>query len=356
MDSTGSFTHTRNVGNIYDDAGNTFKSLCHQPYDCFPIPFPQLTNPAERCDISETVDENLPSFRKITREDMPEIMRYLRLEKSRSTDFSYGGVLMWVDYYSYEYSIFRDTLFIKGVMETQRGIPVFSLPLGALPLKEAVDIVKRYCRREGIRPVFSAVPEEDCREMIRLSPKAIEEMPEIADYLYESESLAYLRGKKNGKKRNHVNQFLSAYPEWSLEPLTAINIAEAYRLMDLYDLESDNNESAIAERALTRRVLSMIKEGDKEFKGALLKAGAENCAFTVGDVKGDTLFVHIEKALREYPGSYETINKEFARRMLESHPELRYINREDAAGDEGLRRAKESYHPVALIRKFNVRF
>ena len=100
----------------------------------------------------------------------------------------------------------------------------------------------------------------------------------------------------------------------------------------------------------------MFATSPGEMHGAILMAEGKPCAVTVGDVKGDTLFVHIEKALREFPGSYEMINKAFAARMLELHPALRYVNREDDAGDEGLRQAKESYHPVDILKKYNVIF
>ena len=66
--------------------------------------------------------------------------------------------------------------------------------------------------------------------------------------------------------------------------------------------------------------------------------------------------IHIEKMNHEVAGAGETINKLFAAEMLHRHPGLRYINREDDAGDPGLRYAKESYHPLRLLRKFNVRF
>lgn len=299
---------------------------------------------------------DMPEFRKITKQDMTEIMRYLKLEKGRSTDFSYGGILMWVDYYKYEFSIYRNTLFIKGVVETERGIPAFTLPLGELPLNESVKILKKYCRDKNMELLISAVPEDAYDDMLALSPISVEEIPEISDYIYDSESLAYLKGKKNGKKRNHVNQFINTYPEWKLVNLTKDNIAEAFGFMDKFDLEGDDNESAIAERRMTREVLKMIEEGDSVFIGAMLYAGDEVCGITIGDLKGDTLYVHIEKALREYPGSYEMINKEFAKYIVESYPQIKYINREDDTGDEGLRRAKESYHPIKLLKKYTVRF
>ena len=72
--------------------------------------------------------------------------------------------------------------------------------------------------------------------------------------------------------------------------------------------------------------------------------------FSIGDIKGDTLYVHIEKATRNTNGSYEAVNKAFASRMLELHPELVYVNREDDGGDEGLRQAKRSYHPIEVLK------
>lgn len=78
--------------------------------------------------------------------------------------------------------------------------------------------------------------------------------------------------------------------------------------------------------------------------------------FTAAEIIGDTLIIHIEKMDHEVAGAGETINKLFAAEMLHRHPQLRYINREDDAGDPGLRYAKESYHPLRLLRKFNVRF
>ncbi|MCM1475056.1 MAG: phosphatidylglycerol lysyltransferase domain-containing protein [Muribaculaceae bacterium] len=298
----------------------------------------------------------LPPFRSITVSDMPKIWKYLEREKGRTTDFSYGGVLMWVDYYNYEFCIYKDTLFIKGVLEDHRDIPAFSLPVGKLPLAESIWLLRKQCQKEGIPLYMSAVPEHALEELEKLHPCHIKEIPDISDYIYEAESLAYLQGKKNGKKRNHVNKFISTYPNWELEELTDENANEALGFMDKYDREGDDNESATSERRLTRRVIEMIASGEKGFSGGILKANGQTCAITIGDIKGDTLFIHIEKALREYHGAYEMINKEFASKMIELHPGIRYINREDDAGDEGLRKAKLSYHPCAMLRKYNVQF
>ncbi|MBD5307190.1 MAG: DUF2156 domain-containing protein [Bacteroides sp.] len=301
-------------------------------------------------------EERLEEFRPVTRQDMPRIWSILHGEKGRTTDFSYGGLLMWVNYFNYEFAILKNTLFIRGLVENDRETPAFSLPVGELPLSESIPMIKDYCRRKGMKCELSAVPEYAMQELSLLSPSYTEELTDWADYLYDAEPLATLKGKKMSKKRNHVNRFNALYPEWTLEDMTPGNASEAMDFMDIFDLEGDNTRMAISERHLTRELIGHVMAGDNELKGALLKVGGQVAAFTIGDIKGDTLFVHVEKATRNIEGSYEKINQAFAARMMERYPQIRFINREDDAGDEGLRKAKESYHPVEKLKKYNVIF
>lgn len=297
------------------------------------------------------------NFKTVEHDDMPLLMSYLNLAPGRTTDFSYAGLLMWVDLFKYEFAILNDTLFIKGRVESDISKVAFSLPIGQLPLDYSVAILKEYCKLNDFPLVFSAIPEESLEEFTSLNPKSIELLTDWSDYLYDAQSLATLSGKKYGKKRNHVNQFVSAFPDWELIPLTAENAHIAIDFMDIVDMQGDTTEMAVTERNLNRNLLSMIQEGDIYMEGAILSDGhGRILGFTIGDIKGDTLFVHVEKALRDIPGGFEMLNKSFAEHMVNNRSEIRYINREDDAGDPGLRHAKESYHPVSLLKKFNVIF
>ncbi|MBD5280369.1 MAG: DUF2156 domain-containing protein [Bacteroides sp.] len=298
----------------------------------------------------------LGEFKPVTHAAMKEIWPYLSLEKGRTTDFSYAGVLMWVDYFKYEYVIYDDTLFIKGVVENDMSVPAFSLPIGKLSLKDSVELLKEYCEANNLRLEFSAVPEYAIEEMKALNPIRVEPLTDWGDYLYDAQMLATVAGKKMSKKRNHVSQFRRAYPEWKAVEITPENADIAMKFMDVFDLEGDSTEMARAERELSRGLISMIKEGDKNLEGMILYAGDTVGAYTIGDVKGDTLFVHVEKATRSVNSSYEMINYVFAKHMTEKYPEIKYINREDDAGDMGLRMAKESYHPLEILKKYNIVF
>ncbi len=76
-------------------------------------------------------------------------------------------------------------------------------------------------------------------------------------------------------------------------------------------------------------------------------------AFALGEpVNADTFVVRVEKADPSVPGTYTVINQEFARHGAAG---FKWINREQDLGVPGLRRAKQSYYPDHLVRKYRVK-
>lgn len=295
-------------------------------------------------------------FRPLSIDDIPAIMPYLEYAKARTCDFTIGGLLMWADYFSYTYAIYNDTLFIKGVTEDDVTRPAFSLPLGKMPIRESIALLKDYCRENDCMPlVFSAVPERYVEPMQLLGATEITPLEDWGDYLYDAQALATLSGKKLSKKRNHVNRFMADNPGYTFEPITAANIGDVRRFYGALSLPLSKPALADIEREQVMEVLD--NPALYGFEGALLSTPAHGIvAFTMGEVIGDTLYTHIEKMNHEIAGAGETVNKLFAGMMLGRHPGLRYINREEDTGDPGLRYAKESYHPVEMLRKYNVTF
>ena len=295
------------------------------------------------------------NFRPATLDVLAEMLPGLYSAPWRTCDFTAGGVLMWTDMFSYTYCVKGGTLFIKGLAENDVTLPAFSLPVGDMPLSQSVALVRDHCRANGIEARFSAVPEDALADLERLGPTIVTELDGWADYIYDARSLATLTGKKFNKKRNHVNRFMADNPDFTFCAVDSSNIAEVRRFHDLLQLPAGKPEMARYEREQVSRVLAN-PEG-YPFEGAVLSVpGRGVVAFTFAEVVGDTLHVHIEKMDHEVAGAGETVNQLFAKMMVERHPEIEFINRQDDAGDPGLRRAKESYQPVRLIRKFNVVF
>ena len=110
------------------------------------------------------------------------------------------------------------------------------------------------------------------------------------------------------------------------------------------------NGSLLREKAAIRCAFDhFVEEG---LTGGLIRAGGRVIAYTMGrPLNSETFVVHYEKALDGYRGAYQMINQQFAQHCCEG---FAYINREDDTGKEGLRKAKLSYYPVELVKKYEV--
>ncbi|MEZ3591545.1 MAG: phosphatidylglycerol lysyltransferase domain-containing protein [Muribaculaceae bacterium] len=297
-------------------------------------------------------------FRPITMADLPAIRAILAAtpadKSGRTCDFTVAGIYMWIDYFYYQYCIVDDTLFIKGVTENDVTRPAFSVPVGPIPIGEAMGLLSEYCREHNTPLRFSAVPESRLADFLHEGTFVVEELTDWADYLYPAAQLATLSGKAMNKKRNHVNRFVTDNPGYRFEPITAENVAEVERFMESCDETADAGEMAEFERSQVEDVIR--RYGEYGFEGALLRDNSgEIVAFTVGEVIGDTLYVHIEKMSHAVAGAGETVNKLFAAAMVDRYG-VAHINREEDVGDEGLRKAKLSYHPERLLKKYNMHY
>ena len=85
-------------------------------------------------------------------------------------------------------------------------------------------------------------------------------------------------------------------------------------------------------------------------RGGILRLDGEVIAFTFGCQATDDMYVvQIEKADHNIAGAYQMINQQFVKRNC---TEVLYVNREEDLGIEGLRKAKRSYHPAFMAKKY----
>ena len=87
-------------------------------------------------------------------------------------------------------------------------------------------------------------------------------------------------------------------------------------------------------------------------EGLILTQGEQILAFTLGGfLSQDTFDVNFEKALDTADGAYPAINQAFAQYLRSKYPQLKWLDREDDMGLEGLRKAKLSYCPDHMVEK-----
>lgn len=293
-------------------------------------------------------------FRELTLDSLEELYPYLTGFRGMSCDYTVGGIFMWIDYFKYKYCIYSDTLFIKCVAEDDLNRVAFAQPLGALPLVESVNLLRKFCNSRGYPLEFSAITEFELEKFLDLNPKEVTPLSAWSDYVYTMDSLQSLSGKKLGKKRNHCNRFLQENQDVVVEPISLDNIEQVKSCFENICNMGKDSPMAMYERKQVWKVLEHLDL--YPFETLCLKSSGKVVAFTMGEVLSNVLHVHVEKSLHDVNGASETINKEFACYIHAKYPEVEWINRQDDAGDEGLRKAKQSYYPAFLLRKYNVLF
>ena len=228
---------------------------------------------------------------------------------------------------------------------------MFSTPVGE-NVGNAYDFLAKYCREVGQPLQFFPATDADV-ENLRARFGVVEVTPVRAwfDYLYDAQDMVTFRGRRFNGQRNHIHHFQRLYPDWSFERVTAQNLPEVCAFFDDFTRRyHKDSASAQAEEGCVRAFL-------RDFAAyaplaGLLRVNGRVAGFSAGEIVGDTLIIHIEKADIAYEGVYQALVNEYAKCFVT--PGVRYINREEDAGDEGLRRSKESYHPVRLLEKYLV--
>ena len=173
------------------------------------------------------------------------------------------------------------------------------------------------------------------------------------DYIYKSEDLVNLTGRKFNGQRNHINYFKKTYPDYAFDDINCDNVnqvIEFYKSSNLID--SKSGAIFIEEQRKTFEVLENY--GKYGLLGGALKINGAVIGFVIGETAGNTLYVHIEKANSHYRGAYQMLVNEFAKRYAsdsDSSNAIEFINREEDDGDEGLRISKLSYQPCGIIEK-----
>ena len=292
-----------------------------------------------------------PIFKRPELEDKEVITPYFLKAPSRSCERTFVNVYLWSRHYKVKYAIIEDALIFRN--EGDNGDELsFAYPAGEPEnVKRALEYLMEYSREKG-HPfcLYNVTPEMfaqlDCWYPGRFE---VEYNRDYADYVYETEKLATLAGKKLHGKRNHINKFKTLYPDWSYEALSDDNVEECFQMALKWRNQNgcDDDSEKNAEMCVTLNSLRLYKE--LGLKGGVLRADGRIVAFTVGEpLCDDTFVVHIEKAFPDVEGAYPMINQQFVQHECMDY---KYVNREEDTGAEGLRKAKLSYRPAFLEEK-----
>jgi hypothetical protein len=290
-----------------------------------------------------------PQFKDLTLEDKPLCDQVFNHFPSQISEFTFTNLFIWRHAYQIKISRLQNFLCL---LSEQRESSFFFPPMGEGDVIECYQSLLQYLGGKATLPKIVRVPEAAVEQMDwKTSGMKAELDRSQCDYVYLTQDLIELKGRKYHRKRNHIKQFQEKY-SYQYIPLTPEWIPQCLQLetewCDLRHCEASPgllNESVAIKEAFTHFEELGVKGG------AILINGKVE-AFTLGDpLNSETVVIHIEKANPAYEGLYPTINQAFLENQWLGYT---YVNREQDLGEEGLRKAKESYFPHHLVNKYVV--
>ncbi len=281
-----------------------------------------------------------PEFKPLSFEDRAVFDAFLNWDRAGACEMCFANVLIWRGSEHPRVSLINGNLCV--LIEPTFEAPYFLQPLGETDMEGTI----RTCL--SLAPRLSRLPEEFVRRYG--SPFKVEENRNNFDYVYRTEDLAELRGKKFDGKRNRIRKFESL-GSFAYERLRPEHREDCRRLLEVWYADKGDADPYI--KAQREAILeALVSFEDLGLTGGVVTVSGKVEAFTFGQgLTGDMALIQIEIANPAFPGLAQWINREFVRREWRSYP---LINREQDLGVEGLRRAKLSYQPVRLLKKYDL--
>lgn len=293
-------------------------------------------------------------FFDISIDSKSTINDFFRAQRIEASDMLFGNLYIWHFSRTIRYALIDDCLVVWTKFPNE-PYPFIFYPLGRGNRKVAIEKMKEYFLDNQMPFSLRSLESYQQNELQSLFPNSFEIAPnrDRFDYIYNIDELITLSGRTLHKKKNHLNRFLKLYADFSYERVDSGNALE---VLEAYKAWFENSDKSARENSGLRNEMLGIEASLRNFsaldmKGAIIRIDGKIAAFSLAEqINKDSVVIHIEKGNTFYDGIFQAINQQF---LKNDFAHLRFVNREEDLGIEGLRKAKMSYKPCRFIEKAN---
>lgn len=289
-------------------------------------------------------------------EDKPIIDDYFQQKRYEQADTSFMTLFSWQRPYEVQWAEEDNVLFIRsGRGKKQFWLPPFARKDGSFV--KGLEHMKEWFAAQGYPFLMKGVVPEVVERITALCPDCYTITPDRDnyEYVYLTQDLINLSGKKFRQKKNNLNHFRNQYMGYEYVPITPDIFTECLEAEKRWfdgrlDRDEENDEELYGERQAIETVFANWDVLGAT--GGAIRIFNKIAAFSIGEMlNDDTAIIHYEKSDPAIRGLYQAINHEF---VVHAWSHTTYINREEDMGIPGLRQSKESYNPHHYVEKFDV--
>jgi hypothetical protein len=287
-----------------------------------------------------------PEEREILLEDKPLFDSIFHSWQPEVSAYTFTNIFAWRKPYSARLSMVNDLLIVSHLVNGKLSLME---PMGN---GDKVKAVHQCLKTTNVETTFfDGVSGALAKELEPDDRLTVVYDRNNADYLYKSDDLINLAGRKFDGKRTFVSRFKQKY-DYEYIKLSADNVEACHSFAEQWcdDKACDASEGLSRERCAVYEMLSHFAE--LGICGGSVWVDGRVIAFSLGEaLNKDTMVIHVEKGDTSLDGVYQLINNEFCTHEAQNYE---FVNREQDLGIPGLRKAKESYQPVKLVDSFRV--
>jgi hypothetical protein len=293
------------------------------------------------------------NFQPVSLKTRDAIETYRKNLGLTNSEHTFSNILIWGNNGIIKTAEANGAIYI--LLDYIKRPPFMFAPLTAskdIDYGEVISAATEYFYEIGAEPVFHAVTGPLKEAFQKYCPEyELTEDRDNFDYIYNTEDLLNLSGKKYHSKRNHIHQFRSLY-DYEYQKLTPSMLDECMEVyLNWLDKKDVFEPGVLGELDAIKTIITNMDA--LNVRGGCIRINGKMSAFTIGErISPEMELIHIEKANSEAIGLYTMINREFIEHECAG---TKYINREEDMGLEGLRKAKLSYHPSFMIEKYIAR-
>ena len=271
---------------------------------------------------------------------------------------SFINFYTWKFYNSHFYFIKKDNAIYLYIFEFENNDPNFK-PLSIsvfAPIvkdKNAVNLIKHY--KDAIYAIKDFLVKDknisidicsfDLKDL-KLFKNAQTVFTFNCGYIYETNQLKYMSGKKMQKKRNFLNYYNKNFAKDS--QVFKYDSSWKQKIIEFckkYCIDENTNQIRTNEIQVIQDFLNSETKG----LGTILLYKDNIIGFTYGFVCKDKYEIFFEKADKNFKGSFQYL---ITQNLLINEINTKYVDRQDDINSENLKKSKLSYKPIDVIKLY----
>lgn len=245
------------------------------------------------------------NFEPISINKMEDYIRLYNINKVQNLSASFYYMWFRRKLNNYQWAFSDDLCWVRFQKNNKWQ---YNIPIGKTPIKGIESLIEQSKDIELVD-----IPEETASSLAQTNNFSFEEDSEKIEYLFLSENLKSLPGKKYHLRRQNLKYF-NWYYDYRFVPIRAKYIKELKQFIKT-EFEGIVNKPEFQQ---SHQLLDNWKTFKQYLSGYILRVNKKTIGVIIGEKQKDEIFIHLQKTHPDYKGASEVLTKLYLEQLMDA--------------------------------------